>query len=95
VLEFLMSKVVLLYRHEDGRVIEVAGDTSAAEGWQIYPERVLVKKAEGLDKAKDSLPEGFRLDAGAFSPPCPKCNTASPMSQRTGMYICPDCNSSF
>ena len=50
---------------KDGRVIEVAGDTSAAEVWQLYPERVLVKKAEGLDKAKESLPEGFKLEADA------------------------------
>lgn len=90
-----MSKVVLLYRHDDGRVFEVAGDTSAAEVWQIYPERLLVKKVEGLDAAKGVLPDGFKLDAGAFSPPCPKCNASSPMSLRTGMYVCPDCNASF
>ncbi|MCO5165310.1 MAG: hypothetical protein M9894_02945 [Planctomycetes bacterium] len=90
-----MSKVVLLYRHQDGRVIEVAGDGSAAEVWQIYPERTLMKKVGGLDAARESIPDGFALDAGAFSPPCPKCNAASPMSLRTGMYVCPDCNASF
>jgi hypothetical protein len=90
-----MSKVVLLYRHEDGRVIEVTGDASAAEVWQIYPERVLVKKVAGMDAAKQTLPEGFALDAGVFSPPCPKCASASPMCLRTGMYVCPDCNASF
>lgn len=90
-----MSKVVLLYRHEDGRVFEIAGDGSAAELWQIYPERLLLKKHEGLDAAREALPEGFELDVGAFSPPCPKCNASSPMSLRTGMYVCPDCNASF
>lgn len=90
-----MSKVVLLYRHEDGRVIEVGGDASAAEVWQIYPERVLLKKVDGLDAAKGAMPEGFVLEVGSFSPPCPKCSTSSPMSLRTGMYVCPDCNASF
>lgn len=90
-----MSKVVLLYRHEDGRVYEVSGDASTAEVWQIYPERSLVKKVDGLDAAKKVLPDGFQLDTGSFSPPCPKCNTPSPMSLRTGMYVCPDCSASF
>jgi hypothetical protein len=90
-----VSKVVLLYRHDDGRVIEVVGDTSAAEVWQIYPVRTLVKKAGGLDAAKEHVPEGFAVDKAAFSPPCPKCNAASPMCLRTGMYLCPECNASF
>ena len=90
-----MSKVVLLYRNDDGRVFEVAGDASTAEVWQIYPERLLLKKVDGLDAAKGALPDGSRLDAGTFAPPCPKCNASSPMSIRTGMYVCPDCNASF
>ncbi len=88
-------KTVLFYRHADGRLIEVAGDGNAAEAWQIYPVRTLLGKSPDLEAAKKALPDGFALDTAAFSPPCPKCETASVMDLRTGMYKCPDCGAAF
>lgn len=88
-------KVVLLYRHEDGRVVEVSGDGSSGEVWQLYPTRELVKKAGSLDAAKEHVPAGFAQSAKVFAPPCPKCSAASPMCTRTGMYVCPECSASF
>lgn len=88
-------KTVLFYRHADGRLVEVVGDGSAAEAWQIYPVRTLLSKASDLEAAKKALPEGFALDKAAFSPPCPKCETPSSMDLRTGMYKCPDCGAAF
>jgi hypothetical protein len=88
-------KVVLLYRHEDGRVVEVSGDGSAGEVWQLYPVRELVKKVATLDAAKEHIPAGFKIDHKTFAPPCPKCSAASPMDMRSGMYVCPECSASF
>jgi hypothetical protein len=90
-------KVVLLYRHADGRLVEVSGDASSSEVWQIYPTRELLKKltSGGVDGAKEHIPEGFAPDAASFSPPCPKCDTPSAMCLRTGMYQCPECSASF
>lgn len=88
-------KTTLLYRHTDGRVVEVVGDGAAGEVWQIYPTRELVKKVANLDAAKQLVPEGFALDEKFFCPPCPKCNAKSPMCTRSGMYVCPECSASF
>ena len=51
--------MVLHYRHEDGRQIEIAGDASKAEVWLIYPERELLEKVGSMDEGKEKLPEGF------------------------------------
>ena len=88
-------KTVLQYRHGDGRVIEVRGDSSGAELWLTYPHRELLQKAASFDAGKEALPEGFALDTNTFLPPCPKCEEPSPMSPDTGMYVCRSCDSAF
>ena len=90
-----MSKIVLFYRHEDGRMVEIRGEGTRYECWLVYPHRELMGKAKSADEAKANLPEGFALDEDVFTPPCPKCNEASPMSLDTGMYVCPDCGIGF
>ena len=85
----------ILYRHEDGRLIEVKGDDSGAEVWLIYPRRELVESKTSLDEAKAVVPEGFELDAAAFAPPCPKCDAISPMNLESGMYNCRECDTVF
>ena len=90
-----MSKIVLHYRHEDGRQIEITGDESAAEVWLLYPHRELLDTVESMDHGKEKLPEGFILDKTTFSPPCPKCTQPSPMSLVSGMYTCPECDTEF
>lgn len=89
--------VVLLYRHEDGRLIELRSKGSKVELWLLLPHRELLTSKDSVDDAKSALPEGFELDAAAFQPPCPECGKASPMSLVTGMYVCPeeDCHSEF
>ncbi len=89
-------KVVLQFRHEDGRVVEVKEvTTTRVEVWQIYPVRELLDKAKTLDAARELVPEGFAPDAIVFSPPCPKCNELSPMTLDTGMYVCRECHTQF
>lgn len=90
-----LSKIVLFYRHEDGRLIEVRGEGARFESWLVYPHREMLGKSKSADEAKAALPEGFAADAGVFAPPCPKCNEISPMSLETGMYVCPDCGVGF
>jgi hypothetical protein len=85
----------LLYRHADGRLIEVKGDDSRAEVWLLYPHRELLESVPSLEAAKGKLPEGFALDSAVFSPPCPKCDTPSPMSLESGMYLCQECDTAF
>jgi hypothetical protein len=84
--------VKLLYRHADGRLIEISGDTSSAEVWQLFPERELLETTDSFDAGKEKLPEGFELDANAFAPPCPKCEKPSPLCLETGMYVLKDCD---
>ena len=62
-------KIVLHYRHADGRQIEITGDTSAAEIWQIYPTRELLQSVSSMDEGKEELPDGFALDDTSFTPP--------------------------
>ena len=88
-------KTVLHYRHEDGRQIEISGDTSSAEVWQIYPHRELLKSVKSMDEGKEELPEGFALDERSFTPPCPKCTVPSAMSPISGMYVCRECETEF
>ena len=85
----------ILYRHSDGRLIEVAGDSSKAEVWLLCPQRELLKTEETFEKACNNLPDGFELDGAKFSPPCPKCGSPSAMSLDTGMYVCAECESIF
>lgn len=85
----------VLYRHEDGRLIEVKGDDARAEVWLLYPHRELLKTVPSLEAAKAALPEGFTADAAVFCPPCPKCDTPSPMSLESGMYVCRECDTAF
>ena len=85
----------MLYRHSDGRLIEMNGDSSRAELWQLYPQRVLLETCASLEASKDALPAGFELDPCAFTPPCPKCGAASTMSLETGMYECQECGTVF
>ena len=87
--------MTLLYRHSDGRVIEISGDDSRAEVWLIYPHRELIERTKSFEAGKEALPEGFDLDEMVFAPPCPKCNQPSPMSLDTGMYVCRECDNSF
>ncbi len=87
--------MVLHYRHEDGRQIEVSGDGSKAEIWLIYPERELLEKVASMDEGKEKLPEGFELMEAAFTPPCPKCSVPSVMSLDSGMYVCRECSAEF
>ena len=87
-----MWPVTLLYRHEDGRLIELKGSGSKTEVWLIYPHRELLEKADSLDAAKEGLPEGFELDANAFAPPCPHCGDPSPLDLESGMYVCRGCD---
>lgn len=89
-------RLALLYRHDDGRIIEVSSDGSAAEAWLIYPERHLLQRFPSMDAAKSGLPEGFSLDEAVFAPPCPKCaHGGSPMNVVSGMYVCPKCGTEF
>jgi hypothetical protein len=88
-------KIVLHYRHDDGRQIEIAGDSSSAEIWQIYPSRELLKSVSSMDEGKKELPDGFALDDASFTPPCPKCTVPSPMSTTSGMYVCRECETEF
>ena len=81
----------LLYRHSDGRLIEISGDNSHAEIWLIYPHRELLEGVDTFDAAKATLPEGFELDPCKFAPPCPTCAKPSPMNLETGMYMREDC----
>lgn len=85
----------LLYRHEDGRLIEISGDTSRAEVWLIYPHRELLERVESMEAGKENLPEGFDLEELAFSPPCPKCGKPASMAMDTGMYLCRECDNPF
>jgi len=87
--------MVLFYRHEDGRMIELKDDGSRVETWLVYPHRELIGKAKSVDEAKEELDDGFELDESVFCPPCPKCQVPSPMSLENGMYVCPDCGASF
>jgi hypothetical protein len=82
----------ILYRHEDGRLIEVSGDGNRAEVWLLYPHRELLETASSLEDGKEKLPEGFSLDSNAFSPPCPKCEKPAPLDIETGMYLVKDCD---
>jgi hypothetical protein len=91
----MSGKIVLFYRHEDGRQIELNGDASKAEVWLVYPERELLESVESMDAAKEKLPEGFELDEATFMPPCPKCNEPSAMSTLSGMYVCRECDAEF
>lgn len=91
-------KVVLFYRHEDGRMIELREiSSSRVEAWQIYPVREQLGKVKSMDEAKDEfITDGFALDDQSFSPPCPKCDHPNaPMSLDTGHYTCPECNAIF
>lgn len=88
-------KIVLFYRHEDGRMVEIRGDGSRVETWLVYPHRELISKAGSVDEAKEALGAGYDLDEAIFCPPCPKCSEPSPMSLETGMYVCPDCGVGF
>lgn len=88
-------KIILHYRHEDGRQIEISGDQSAAELWLIYPHRELLKSVDSMDAGKAELPDGFAHDETHFLPPCPKCTEPSPMSLVTGMYTCGECDAEF
>ncbi len=90
-----LSRVKLLYRHEDGRLIEISGDAARAEVWLIYPHRELLERVDSLDAGKEKLPEGFALDECTFSPPCPKCGVPATMSIESGMYECRDCDNAF
>ena len=87
--------MVLHYRHEDGRQIEIRGDTAKAEVWLIYPERELIEKAGSMDEGKEKLPEGFELMEATFMPPCPKCSVPAAMSLESGMYVCRECSAEF
>jgi hypothetical protein len=87
-----LSAVKLLYRHADGRLIEISGDSSKAEVWQLYPQRELLETVDSFDAGKESLPEGFEPDANSFTPPCPKCEKPCPLDLETGMYLLKDCD---
>ena len=80
----------ILYRHEDGRLIEISGDSSRAEVWLVYPHRELLETVSTMDAGKEKLPEGFQLDTNAFAPPCPRCEKPSPLDIESGMYRCTD-----
>ncbi|MBL4850611.1 MAG: hypothetical protein JKY65_34265 [Planctomycetes bacterium] len=82
----------LLYRHADGRLIEISGDTSQGEVWQLYPHRELLETTESFDEGKEKLPDGFEQEANSFEPPCPKCEKPSPLCLETGMYLRKDCD---
>ena len=91
----MSGKIVLFYRHEDGRQVELSGDGSKAELWLVYPHRELLESVDSIDAGKEKLPEGFSLDESVFMPPCPKCNEPSAMSPDTGMYVCRECDAEF
>lgn len=82
----------MLYRHEDGRLIEISGDNAQGEVWLLYPHRELLETAGSFDEGKEKLPEGFELEASTFAPPCPKCEKPSPLCIETGMYVRKDCD---
>ncbi|MCA8924853.1 MAG: hypothetical protein KDD82_23785 [Planctomycetes bacterium] len=89
-------KIVLLYRHTDGRLAEIRGDGSKVELWQLYPQRELLGKHKDVDTAKAELDEGYELDKSVFAPPCPSCEYPhAPMSLETGYYTCPECDTEF
>ena len=91
----MRMKVVLHYRHTDGRKIEISGNSTKAEVWLIYPARELLSKVGSVDEGKEKLPEGFALEETTFMPPCPKCSEPSPMALDSGMYVCRECSAEF